>query len=469
MLIVQPRKVKWSGANSWLAAVVALLALLGGGVSAAGGEGPAPPAAERHVVVISVDGMGASWYMHSPPGLDIPNIRRLKAEGSFAEGVEGVYPSVTYPSHTTMVTGRMPAEHGVYSNLSSRVAGKNTADWFWFAKAIKVPALWDEAKRAHLTSAAISWPATVGAGIDWDVPEIWNPKEGELLDFAYLAKFSTPGLIQEAVTALHPRPGMDGDVIRVQFAGYLLKKYKPNLLLLHLNNLDHNEHQYGPASSEAARTLEQLDARIGEVLDGIREAGLSEHTNVFVVSDHGFLPTERAIEPNVLLAKAGLLSLNEKGEITGGKIATLSNGGSFFIYWPKRDDYRPQVMAALKPLLDRGLIWAVFDPSALADLGAEPAIRLALDAPAGAQFGGRATGELVVKSKRPGGAHGYLPFRKGLESSFIAWGPDIKRGVDLHRIRMTAIGSTILKAMGIDDPNFGDHPPLRDIFKSDRH
>jgi arylsulfatase A-like enzyme len=58
-----------------------------------------------------------------------------------------------------------------------------------------------------------------------------------------------------------------------------------------------------------------------------------------------------------------------------------------------------------------------------------------------------------------------LPFRSELEASFIAWGPDIRAGVDLHTIRMTEIAPTILKAMGIDDPKFGDEPPLVEIFK----
>ncbi|PYV02883.1 MAG: hypothetical protein DMG26_10465, partial [Acidobacteria bacterium] len=105
----------------------------------------AAPSAGRHVVVISVDGMGASFYAAPRPGLRIPNIRRLMEGGSYAEGVEGVYPTVTYPAHTTLVTGRPPAEHGVYSNLASREPGKNAGDWFWFASAIKVPTLWEEA------------------------------------------------------------------------------------------------------------------------------------------------------------------------------------------------------------------------------------------------------------------------------------------------------------------------------------
>ena len=64
----------------------------------------------------------------------------------------GVYPSLTYPSHTTIAPGRMPAEHGIYSNLSSREPGKNLEDWFWFANAIKVPTLWDEARAEPLTT-----------------------------------------------------------------------------------------------------------------------------------------------------------------------------------------------------------------------------------------------------------------------------------------------------------------------------
>ncbi len=360
----------------------------------------------------------------------------------------------------------MPAEHGIYSNLSSRVAGKNTEDWFWFAKDIKVPALWDEARRAHLTSAAISWPATVGAAIDWDVPEIWEPGKGEELDLQVLAKYSTPGLIQEAVEALGPMPsGTDNDEIRTRFAAYLLKKHKPNLMLVHLANLDSTEHEYGPASPQATEALEHIDQQIGELLAAVREAGLEGSTDVFIVSDHGFLPVQGDIRPNVPLVKAGLLTAEPTGHITGGKIATLANGGSFFIYWPDSEELRGQVDEALKPLRDQGLLWAEFGSAALEDLGAEPGIKLALDAPTDYAFSARAIGDVSIRSKSTTGTHGYLPYRPGLESSFIAWGPDIKRGVDLHRIRMTAIAPTILKAMGINDPSFGAHPPLDDILK----
>src|SRR5207249_4223380 len=155
------------------------------------------------------------------------------------------------------------------------------------------------------------------------------------------------------------------------------------------------EHEHGPDSAPAAAALERIDTRIGEIEGAVKEASLADSTDFFILSDHGFMAVERTIQPNVLLAKAGLLTLDERGQITGGKIATVSNGGSMFIYWPEGNDLHGAVDAALKPLRDQGLLWAVFDHRALEELGSDPGARMALEPPRGAMFGSRATGELV--------------------------------------------------------------------------
>ena len=417
-------------------------------------------------MVISIDGMGASWYVSPPAGLRTPNIRRLMSEGSYAEGVIGVYPSVTYPLHTTLVTGRMPAEHGIYSNLSSREVGKNSKDWFWFAKLIKVPTLWDLARANGLTTATVFWPVSTGGRMNWDIPEIWDPAVGPVGDPLYVAQYATPGLLLEAALELGPpQANSDDDVTRTKLAVFLLKKHEPNLLLVHLAGLDETEHQHGPASHEAAKTLEASDQRIGDILAAIAQAGLEGSTDVFIVSDHGFLPVQRHISPNVLLAKAGLLDVDAKGTIVGGRIATVANGGSFFIYWPNGQNFRREVDTALKPLRDQRVLWGVLTPEALTDLGAEPAARLALEAPSGAAFDNAASGEVVRTLPATVGTHGYLPFRSGLEASLIAYGPHIKKGSSVRRIPMTAIGPTILKVLGIEDPHFGSERPLVEILK----
>ncbi len=418
----------------------------------------------RHVLVISVDGMRPDSYLRPPAGAQLPNLLRMKSEGSFAEAVEGVYPTLTYPSHTTIVTGRLPAQHGIYTNLSSRVAGKNAGDWFWFAKSIRCTTLWDEARAHSMTSASVAWPVTAGASIDWDVPEIWNPAEGQVADPLYVAKFMNPVFGLQMLGALGPpQPGMDSDVLRTRIAEYIIKEHQPGLMLVHLVDLDETQHHSGPRSAAAAATLTRIDRHIGEILAAVKQTGLAVNTDIFIVSDHGFMPIHRLIHPNVLLVKAGLLTADAQGNITGGKIDTVSNGGSFFIYWPKSEGLRADVSRALEPLFNHDLVWAALNKGALKDLGADPGAELALDAPSGAMFDSAGSGDLVTPAA--GGDHGYLPFREGLAASFIAWGPDVKSGVDLHRIRMIQVGPTILKAMGITDPKFGAAPPLDDIWK----
>ncbi len=444
--------------------IAVLLALIGGvwiGLNTPG------KAAGRHVLVISVDGMASSWYMNPPPGPAIPNIRRLIAQGTFAEAVEGVYPTLTYPSHTTMVTGRMPAAHGIYTNLSSREAGRNPNDWFWFAKAIRMPTLWDEARKHHLTTASVAWPVTAGAAINWDVPEIWNPNKAAAPEPFYVARFMNPLVTLEvALTLGLPRHDSEDDGNRARIASEFLIRHHPSLTLVHLEALDLAEHDRGPGSARAIAALERDDVHIGELLAAVKQAGIESSTDVFVVSDHGFLPVQREVKANLLLAQAGLLTVDSHGRVTGGKITTVVNEGSFFIYWPQGDDFAAQVESALKPLREQGLIHAEFDRQALVRMGADPEAQLAFDAADGAKFVAEASGPLVNELRFPNGDHGYLPTRPGLQSSFIACGPDIRAGADLHQIAITEIAPTLLEAMGIHDPKFGDRPPLQSIFKS---
>ncbi len=62
------------------------------------------------LVIISLDGMRPDYVTHADEhGLKIPTLRSFIAKGTYAEGVTGVVPTVTYPSRTTLVTGVWPA------------------------------------------------------------------------------------------------------------------------------------------------------------------------------------------------------------------------------------------------------------------------------------------------------------------------------------------------------------------------
>ena len=107
------------------------------------GQENAPPL----LVIISVDGMKPEYVTAADAhGLKVPNLRKFLKEGAYADGVIGVIPTVTYPSHTTMVTGVLPATHGIWANTVFDPLKTNHDAWYWYAKDIRVPTLWDAAE-----------------------------------------------------------------------------------------------------------------------------------------------------------------------------------------------------------------------------------------------------------------------------------------------------------------------------------
>ena len=101
------------------------------------------------VVLLSIDGLKPDYVLSADAhGLKIPNLRRLVAEGVHASGVTGVVPTVTYPSHATMLTGVAPARHGIFSNHPFDPYGKNQDGWYWYASDLKQPTLWEAVEAA---------------------------------------------------------------------------------------------------------------------------------------------------------------------------------------------------------------------------------------------------------------------------------------------------------------------------------
>jgi predicted AlkP superfamily pyrophosphatase or phosphodiesterase len=96
-----------------------------------------------------VDGLKPEAVLHAQEyGLALPNLVRLTEDGMYSSGVRGVLPTVTYPSHTTLITGVSPAKHGISANTTFDPYNKNEKGWYWYAEDIKVPTLWDAAHTA---------------------------------------------------------------------------------------------------------------------------------------------------------------------------------------------------------------------------------------------------------------------------------------------------------------------------------
>jgi predicted AlkP superfamily pyrophosphatase or phosphodiesterase len=411
------------------------------------------------VVLISIDGLKPDYVLDADKhGLKIPNLRRLVAEGAHASGVTGVLPTVTYPSHTTMVTGVAPAKHGVIANSPFDPFSKNLNGWYWYAEDIKVPTLWDACMKARVVTGSVDWPVTVGANITFNIVQYWRAENAE--DRKLIRALSTPGLFAEAEGALGPyTDGNDysvaGDVRRAAFNVYLLEKKKPRFHLSYFGALDEEEHKTGPFSAQTFAILEQLDAVIGQVRAAAERIG-GGRAIICVVSDHGFKLTDKEVNLNSALREAGLIELNEQGRVKSWRAFAWYGGGSAGIML--RDEKDNEARKTAGDVLNRlandasSGVAKVADRAAAGVMGGFPDAAFVVTLRAGYRLGSKLQGPATV-AVRPAGTHGYAPDVQEMNSSFFIAGPGIAAGRDLGQIDMRDIAPTLAALLGVQLPS----------------
>ncbi len=430
--------------------LVSLLCVLGA-ASALAQEQPAA----RHVVLISVDGLRPDYYLPSPARLTTtPALDQLRARGSWAEGVVGQFPSLTYPSHTSIVTGVRPARHGVVQNTAFAPDGGGS--WFFDSSILKVPALWDAARAAGLKTAAISWPVTVGARIDYLLPETNQaPRDGTWLDL--MRRQSTPGLVDAVVERLGGfapdgnRDYAQRDRFSTAAAALILEKYRPNLLLIHLVETDTAQHEFGPNSPQAVEAMAHVDASIGAILKSIETAGMAADTAVIVTGDHGFYRVHSAFQPNVVLREAGLLQVDAQGRVTSWQ--AMAHRSAI-----RLKDPGDTALAARVEKLFRDLavtrysgLFRVVGREEIAQRGGDPEALLFLEPAEGYTTAAGTSGAFLVASPRHGD-HGYMPDVPAMHTGLIMAGAGILKGIAVPLARQIDIAPTAARLLGIELP-----------------
>jgi predicted AlkP superfamily pyrophosphatase or phosphodiesterase len=388
----------------------------------------------------------------------VPNLRRFLKEGTYAEGVAGVVPTVTYPSHTTLVTGVWPAKHGILANTTFDPLQQNQGGWYWYAEDIRVPTLWDAAAAAGRTTASIQWPVTVGAHITWNIPEFWRASTPD--DAKLLRAVSTRGLLEEAKAELGEyRGGIDtsaqGDVNRGQYTAWILEKKHPALLTLHLSSLDHIEHETGPFSTEDIAILETIDATIGKIRE-TAERLAPGRTYIAVVSDHGFVRTDAQLNLFPLFRDAKLITVNEKGKITDWKAIPWVTGGSAAIVLKDPGDAATlsqvrEVLAKVASDPANG-IDRILEAEDLHKRGGYPPASFFVGLKPGWKTGSTMDGPVLSKLK-VGGTHGALPDLPDLRASFFLIGPGVPAGRSLGVIDMRDVAPTLARLAGLSLPS----------------
>jgi len=427
--------------------------------------------ASRHVILISIDGF-AAFHLRNH-AIDLPNIRALAEAGTAADSSETVFPSVTHPSHTTLLTGVTPRRHGVVDNT---VTNRHTGDRFHITnlprrQSVRVPTLFDAVKGAGGRTAAFFWPETKDdPAIDNNIAEVFRPEGGA--DPGAV----TPGLLDELRRAGIPIDAYydfyddpfghgAGDLALTRAAAYVLARRTPALTALHLLVTDKAQHEFGPSHYLSWAALTTADHCIGLLRRAVADAGLTERTTFVIAADHGFVTTPYEMNVAPLVTERAL-----EGRVKWRTDKWYLYAETTSRYEPSRDG--PLLDAVLARLRRTPQVSRVIGPGDLAALGfpdyednpyarghvivaAEIDTFLVLD-PADPSTTPRSRG-------KPYHGHGYLPDHPAMYPALILSGAGIAPGRRLGHVRNIDVAPTIAALLGIDLPGV-DGRVLREAF-----
>jgi predicted AlkP superfamily pyrophosphatase or phosphodiesterase len=431
------------------------------------------------VLMISIDGLKPEYITQADAhGMKIPYLRTLLAKGTYADGVVGIWPTITYPSHTTLITGVWPAEHGIYNNQIFDPEQSFSGAWNWYASEIRVPTLWQVAHRAGLRTASVGWPVSVGAtDVDYLIPEYWrgaspsssaNPDDQLLM--AALARPDT--LIQQLKPAAGPYmngndTSIPGDEMKTRYTLEILRRFKPAFMTLHLSSLDETQHARGPFSPEACADLEALDGMVARLAHQL--FANNPNAVLVVVSDHGFMSISNFVNLAVPFIQAGMIqgSVNPSTKspvVNSWKAEPWMAGGmaAIMLHDPSDRATEQQVKTMLDGLAadPANGIAEILDHDAILKRGGFPDAAFLVVLKPGYYTGNALTGSLVTPIPGHRGSHGFSPEDPEMHSSFFAVGGGIARHRDLGLVDMRQIAPTVAEILHVRMPT-AKAKPLR--------
>ena len=424
----------------------------------------------RRVIVISLDALGSIDF---ETVRQLPNFRKFLKYASYSSQVTSIYPSLTYPAHATIVTGRTPAHHGVVNNTLLQPE-RNSPDWCWQRHYVKGTTLYDEALDRGMKVAALLWPVTAKSRITWNMPEIFanRPWSNQILTSMANGTLGYQLTMNQKFGKLRDgkrQPALDN--FTQAALKYTLRAYRPDLTLAHLTDLDSQRHDYGVGSQEAQEALERHDRRIGELLSVMKHCDMDirRDTTFVLLGDHSQLDVRNVILLNKIFREQGYLKV-KKGKICDWKVICKNCDGSAYVYIRKEGlDSSEQIrlknevydlLRVMKQDPDNGIA-AIYSGKKAEALGADPGCTFMLEARKGFYFQDELDVNEIPAIQKA--THGYHPDRRDYQTVFMIAGPDIQPGIDIGEMSLLDEGPTIAEIMGFTLPD-ADGRVLREIF-----
>jgi predicted AlkP superfamily pyrophosphatase or phosphodiesterase len=202
---------------------------------------PEPINKVKNVVIISVDGL-------RPDALEIadtPTLDALRAAGAYSPNAQAVLPSVTLVNHASMLSGLSPAQHGIDWNTDAPERGK-----------IQGTTLFGVAKQAGLSTVMV-----VGK------PKLDHINQPGTVDNFVYAGFTDIQVAKQAIT--------------------IIQEDMPEVLFIHLPDVDSAGHMTGWMSPGQLLAIEFTDGLIGDIVAALNDGDHLKETVVIISADHG--------------------------------------------------------------------------------------------------------------------------------------------------------------------------------------
>ncbi|GIM28163.1 alkaline phosphatase family protein [Clostridium polyendosporum] len=404
------------------------------------------------IIIISLDGSGKKDFEFLST---LPNFKTLVDSASYCSNVKTVYPSLTYPAHTSIVTGKSPNNHGIINNILIQPKRK-IADWFWFRKDIKGDTIYDLAKRKGYRTASVLWPVTGKANIDFNIPEIFSNRwwQNQAMVSIYSGSKFFQLLMDRKYGYLRDgkkQPNLDNFSMECML--YLIENRKADFLMLHLIDLDSQKHQHGAFSPQSKEALLRHDERLGRIFSLLKDTGTFENSTIIVLGDHTLLNADYVIKINKLFAEHGLISIDNKGRIQDWTAYMNTCDGSAYIYMKDEEDssLKNQILNLIQKFSKdhSDCIEEILSSEEAVLLGGDTRCTFMLESKEGFYFVNDIKDEIIEATGKVHykGSHGYSPGKNEYDTFFVIKGPRVKKNYNIEEMSLLDEGPTIAKIL----------------------
>lgn len=352
-------------------------------------------------------------------------------------------------------------------------------DWYWKRRYIQGKTIYDAAKEKGLKTATFLWPVTAGAKIDYNIPEIFANRKWDNQVLVSLRSGSVK--LQAEVFARYGKlmhgieqPHLDNFLHEA--VKYTLKKYEPDLSMIHYVDLDGMRHHYGHDSKQALMALKRHDKRLSELMELMK----GEPVTWVMLGDHSSLDEAKAVRLNRILARRGFLD-EERGRVLQYRALAQGADGSAYVYAAPQmsADEREKLAAEVRSALEtfsrehEECLEAIYSAEEAAAMGADGNCLLMVEAKLGYYFQDSLEApdiyevtpeDCMHKPHMQMATHGYSPKKTGYTTVFAMRGVGVQPGEVTAPMHLTDEGPTIAHIFGGDLPE-ADGKLREEFFK----